>query len=793
MINGRILPWTQDHEAEGYPVWTDWEAVQRTVFFLNTMGEIDTSFNITPYDPNSPEDFTYIKNLILELRDPPQYNLITVPHDYPTIQAGIDAAFDGDTVLVSPGTYVENINFNGKNIIVGSLFLTTQDTSYISQTIIDGDEAGSGVTFNNNENLNAILIGFTVTNGFATHGGGIHCEYSSPLLEHLIIYDNLTNHGGGIYCFEASPIIRNVIILNNISMADGGGITLHDNSHPDISNSIFSNNYAEYGGGAIRALPGNNFSLSNCLIYENESGYGGAIYLWDSSVEVVNSTIINNSSSFLHIRGYFDIKIINSIIREHLLEETLTYYNLHPSSQITFLYNNLDFNEEDINNEYDLEINWGDGNNFEDPNFSDPYFNNYNLEIPSPCIDTGHPDLDGDGFTWEIDPDDRDPDGTRLDMGAFYHHHEAGDFPIPVNYNEGWNMAGLPLSVEDSHYQILFNSIYSGSLYSFDGMYISEEYLTEGVGYLLRFTENTEVVFEGIHLSEINIPVVGGWNLISGISTLIPVNALYSSSIVYPGTVYGFEGTYVNADYIIPGRGYWARVMHDGNIFLSTDSWLMKEIVEQTIQFPEENLVFSNGELSAEIYLKIPEDEKLNYSFSLPPRFSGMEFDIRYSGDWKIPMENQTIHVLNNSGKLNVTFHSNGRNESIILKDESGNLIRVNEGETVDLPNTSQFFTLLKSKEIPEEFTLIQNFPNPFNNKTSIQYYVNGKETVQIDIINLKGEKIITLVNGHQSEGIHQVEWNGTDSNHEIVSSGIYLYKVSAGGKTLSGKCVLLK
>ena len=63
---------------------------------------------------------------------------INIPADYPTIQEGIDAASPGDTVLVQPGTYVENINYNGQNIVVGSLTLTTGDSAYISQTIIDG-------------------------------------------------------------------------------------------------------------------------------------------------------------------------------------------------------------------------------------------------------------------------------------------------------------------------------------------------------------------------------------------------------------------------------------------------------------------------------------------------------------------------------------------------------------------------------------------------------------------------------------------------------------------------------
>ena len=61
--------------------------------------------------------------------------LVNVPSDFPTIQSAINDVISGDTILVSIGTYTENINYNGKNIVIGSLFLTTGDENYISQTI----------------------------------------------------------------------------------------------------------------------------------------------------------------------------------------------------------------------------------------------------------------------------------------------------------------------------------------------------------------------------------------------------------------------------------------------------------------------------------------------------------------------------------------------------------------------------------------------------------------------------------------------------------------------------------
>ena len=126
--------------------------------------------------------------------------IINVPGDQPTIQEGINVAVDADTVLVQPGTYIENINYNGKLITVASLFLITQDTTYISTTIIDGNQNGSVVAFENGEDSSAVLCGLTITNGFAS---GIYFFNSSPSLVNVIITNNSAaeyGYGGGITC-----------------------------------------------------------------------------------------------------------------------------------------------------------------------------------------------------------------------------------------------------------------------------------------------------------------------------------------------------------------------------------------------------------------------------------------------------------------------------------------------------------------------------------------------------------------------------------------------------------------
>lgn len=233
--------------------------------------------------------------------------IINIPDDQPTIQAGIDVASDSDTVLVQPGLYIENINFTGKNITVASLFILTSDTSFISQTIIDGNQNGSVVVFENQEDESAKLTGFTIQNGLSgnnfntTYGGGICCIQSGPTLEYLIVKENSTEQrGGGISCTDCSPIINNIQILDNYAESWGGGINCK-NSNPIISECILSNNsVTANGGGGIYCSDNSNPLIENCYISNNSANNGGGgISCWiNSSPEIINVTIYNNESDF---------------------------------------------------------------------------------------------------------------------------------------------------------------------------------------------------------------------------------------------------------------------------------------------------------------------------------------------------------------------------------------------------------------------------------------------------------------------------------------------------------------
>ncbi len=116
--------------------------------------------------------------------------ILNVPADFETIQAGIDASEDADTVLVRQGTYVENIDFDGHNIVVGSRFIITGEVWRVERTIIDGNENGSVVQIASGENREAVLSGLTIQNGGGDLGGGLFIRNSSPTLTQLVIQNN---------------------------------------------------------------------------------------------------------------------------------------------------------------------------------------------------------------------------------------------------------------------------------------------------------------------------------------------------------------------------------------------------------------------------------------------------------------------------------------------------------------------------------------------------------------------------------------------------------------------------
>jgi hypothetical protein len=234
--------------------------------------------------------------------------VIHVPGDHPSIQAGINSASTGDTVMVAEGTYFENINFKGKAITVSSRFILDGDTAHISKTIIDGSQpsnpdTASVVIMWSGEDTTSVLMGFTITGGTGT-------KFYSPER------DRICSVGGGITVSNSGgKIIHNIIERNYMIDWDGGGIRIsyggglfirvNSNHTAIIRKNVIRNNFLAAfadcrGAGAYlnggRLLFEYNSVLNDTLIIISEEGSGAGVYWTNYAVEgTIEEAIIRNN------------------------------------------------------------------------------------------------------------------------------------------------------------------------------------------------------------------------------------------------------------------------------------------------------------------------------------------------------------------------------------------------------------------------------------------------------------------------------------------------------------------
>ena len=223
--------------------------------------------------------------LVPEFKELTEEDAVLVPDDAVSINEAIKNVREGQTILVRPGHYFENVGFFGKAVVLKSMtgpFFTT----------IDGGKKKSTVTFMSAEDKNSVIDGFRITGGngtplpchlptreIKTNGGGICCVKSSPVIRNNIIEGNEAENGGGICCVDhSSPlIVKNRVIYNKAEK--GGGIRCSLYSSPKIEKNDISNNEAHILGGGIYWRAGSYPLLENNIIKYNKAGYkGGGIY-----------------------------------------------------------------------------------------------------------------------------------------------------------------------------------------------------------------------------------------------------------------------------------------------------------------------------------------------------------------------------------------------------------------------------------------------------------------------------------------------------------------------------------
>jgi hypothetical protein len=226
--------------------------------------------------------------------------IVRVPAQAPGLQAGIDAAADGDTVLAEPGTYFERIRFNGKRVTLGSRFIFSGDTSDIPATVIDAGGGGRAVSFVNAEGPGAVLTGFTIqngSNGTGLEGGGIFVDTSAaPCLRFLRVRNCRAEYGGGLYCGPAShPLLEDVRFSGN-SANSGGAAYFRETSDVVLRRVTADGNTVTWTGGAFLFQYGS-ARLDGVRIYDNGGAVsGGGVTLASVRIGLSDVAIVRNEA-----------------------------------------------------------------------------------------------------------------------------------------------------------------------------------------------------------------------------------------------------------------------------------------------------------------------------------------------------------------------------------------------------------------------------------------------------------------------------------------------------------------
>ncbi len=833
--------------------------------------------------------------------------------DFTTIQQGIIASSQGDIVLVYPGTYFENINYNGKNITVASLELTTGDPQYISQTIIDGQRQTSCVKIINNE-TEAILRGLTITNGqgddtFYSSSGGISI-YSEDDYQ--------------IYCS-----IINCLIINNYATG-GAGINVF-NAVVSLSGTTIRENYATRAGGAIGVTDNSQIifdPVNRCNIYNNLAAYMCEIYLStvqfnNFSVIVDTFTVLNPSEYFVSntatmvmnynfdIMNYFIEPIENDLyVSPEGSDDNSGLTSEEPLKTINIAVRNIASNP---NNQYTIHLQHGTYNNFTN-SLQLPFGCKSNVNIIGESLDNVIIDAESNtsfflGFTGY--------ENSLLMNVQFVN----GFFPISlVHLHNTDNITFKNIKIENSVISNrgagLVSSTSGGNIW-LNNVNIENITVMNGFSAGAHFNETTSFFAKNCIFS--NNSSIGYTGLSAGLyamssGDIIIENSKFINNRTTSTNLLGWASALLCTDYNSSmGDTYINNCLFSGNTNNGGKSTIFNKSIDNgTVYFTNNTSVNNMSMYGIEFqgYIKCQNNILRNpgdYEIVLFDKTSQgiiSEIDIAYnnieggpsavynqngvniinwlegnidedplflgSGDdpyqlteispcidagtpdttglflppWDL-LFNQRIWDGDNNGEAIIDMgcyeygssYASGLISGYVI-DTAGNLLEnaeISAGNFTTFSNENGEFNLevivgtydvvcyLEGYEITimedvivnlGETTIINfildpavsiddilnakdfqlsNYPNPFNPTTTISFNLPEPGKVKLEIYNIKGQKVKTLLNSTTVPGAYKCIWNGKDEMGKSVSSGQYVIKLQQSGNETAKKIMMLK
>ncbi|MBC8320989.1 MAG: T9SS type A sorting domain-containing protein [Bacteroidetes bacterium] len=724
-------------------------------------------------------------------------NIVTVKQDgtgdYTIIQNAVNAAVDGDTVLVWPGTYYENVNFIGKNITLGSLMLTTGDENYKYITIIDGYNNGSCIMFKAGE-TDAILFGFTLQ-----HGSG-----------YLDLPFNET-YGGGVFIDHSSASIYNCVIKENKSSLQSGGV------HCDQYSNLF---------------------ISGTSIFGNQSYSIGGLYYGYESVVTFDS--INKCSIYNNYAGIAcDIAHRNMNITMNIVLDTFSVLVPTP-----YFISSTDINAYEIGN-YTYSIDHA----FIDPIDSDIYVNPLTGDNTNSGLTSGNP-LKTIAFALSsIAIDSVDKNTIHLANGYYSDSTNGERFLLNIRpyvdivgeSRDGVILDGRHLTniikgnPEVSDYSFKNMTMKRGGFVRADGWQIATAF-----GYL--YQQNDNIVFDSVVFTH-------GWSAYAG--TLYPIrcnnvtikNCEFRNTIggealrldsTEDDTMYVYNCKFVdnmpdynNPEYFI-GRALAisgeesvkvvANSLFTGNnqqtigtvgsdnLYLINCTFTESTLLTNTaasilsvdaslymyncISYNEGNqpLSLTYNETLDTVFMEIYNSliEGGEESIYVEPGLTRLHYDETnidadplFYGGWEYPYNLSDNSPCIDAGTLDLP-------DWIELPefDLAGNLRVYNGAIDMGAYEWDPTVGVPEHKPVVEEKEkLLKAAPNPFSGSTTITAVFKTKANIKLEVYNNNGQRVRVLMDGTTLPGISQIIWYGDDDNKQPLPAGIYYVVMFVDGK----------
>jgi hypothetical protein len=283
--------------------------------------------------------------------------------------------------------------------------------------------------------------------------------------------------------------------------------------------------------------------------------------------------------------------------------------------------------------------------------------------------------------------------------------------------------------------------------------------------------------------------------MVGPFDTDVPVAGITSTpSGIIASPFYGFSNGYVVATTLTAGKGYWVMTSSAGTLHFTGDassSLTGTWSVDPT--WPRLTFTEQQGQ-SRDLHLA-PVSE-LNESYRVPPVPPSGVFDVRFSANTSVERLGSGTHEVDISASSYpiVLKASNLGDRRLHVQDGiTGTLLSEDLTDATPVTitqglNRIRITESLLGADVPREFSLSQNYPNPFNPVTTIKFALPTATRVTLTVYDLLGAKVADVVDGEYEAGYHNVLFDAGK-----IASGVYFYRISAGGFTAVKKLMILK